>query len=170
MIVPCTLLGTEHVLNCTSSTTTAAVCCKGDAERAEWDLKRNLRDTVQFERNTVWRDMVAMERRSAAAHVAAAGEDKGRKGAPGWFARNSRYLSILLAGGARRAWFRRVLARSLASMLKRMSVPFSVAAAGRRPSIFSTAARPHTTVWRCLSKLLLLLSSRRRRLRHAAVA
>lgn len=53
------------------------------------ELKKNLRDQVTFERNTVWLDMVAMERRSAAAHVQApaevssCGSGRGRA-ADGW--------------------------------------------------------------------------------------
>ncbi|GBF95096.1 low-affinity phosphate transporter [Raphidocelis subcapitata] len=44
----------------------AAVCCKGNLEKAERELRSELREEVGFERNTVWRDMVAMERRTGA--------------------------------------------------------------------------------------------------------
>lgn len=35
-------------------------------EKAERELRSELREEVGFERNTVWRDMVAMERRTGA--------------------------------------------------------------------------------------------------------
>ncbi|KAI8465297.1 MAG: low-affinity phosphate transporter [Monoraphidium minutum] len=44
----------------------AAVCCKGNHDKAERELRSELREEVGFERNTVWRDMVAMERRTGA--------------------------------------------------------------------------------------------------------
>lgn len=47
----------------------AVVCTRGDVNRAQAELKRKLKDEVAFERSTVWRDMVAMERRGASVAV-----------------------------------------------------------------------------------------------------
>lgn len=41
----------------------------GDVARAEDALSRGLRDHITVERNTVWRDMAAMERKYAAVSV-----------------------------------------------------------------------------------------------------
>nr|BBC28486.1 low-affinity phosphate transporter [Eudorina sp. NIES-3984]BBC28497.1 low-affinity phosphate transporter [Eudorina sp. 2006-703-Eu-15] len=45
----------------------------GDVEKAEEQLSRGLREHITVERNTVWRDMAAMERKYAAVSVTAPG-------------------------------------------------------------------------------------------------
>ncbi|KXZ57061.1 PTC1 protein [Gonium pectorale] len=47
----------------------AVVFMRGDAARAEEELSRGLREHITVERNTVWRDMAAMERKYAAVSV-----------------------------------------------------------------------------------------------------
>ncbi|KAK9768479.1 low-affinity phosphate transporter [Basidiobolus ranarum] len=47
----------------------AAICCNGDMEAAEVDLRSHLREHIVWERNTVWRDMMSMERKVTAAGV-----------------------------------------------------------------------------------------------------
>lgn len=70
----------------------AVVCFKGDTERAVTEMKRQLRDHITFERNTVWRDMVAMERRSASTTLEQAPMKR-----PNFFVEHARVLSGLLA-------------------------------------------------------------------------
>lgn len=41
----------------------------GRADEAKLELRTNLREKVVFERNTVWRDMIGLERKSQAAHA-----------------------------------------------------------------------------------------------------
>lgn len=47
----------------------AVLACKGNRERARLDLSRVLRDQVEFQRNTVWKDMIGLERRGATVTV-----------------------------------------------------------------------------------------------------
>ncbi|CAK7564519.1 MAG: low-affinity phosphate transporter [Sporothrix epigloea] len=47
----------------------AAVVTGGDAESAKRDLRSHLREHVVWERNTVWRDMIGIERRAEAASL-----------------------------------------------------------------------------------------------------
>jgi phosphate transporter len=48
----------------------------GDEVTAEAELKRTLRETIRYDRNTVWRDMVALERGHTAPRVARPGAAK----------------------------------------------------------------------------------------------
>ncbi|KAB5585313.1 SPX domain-containing protein [Coniochaeta sp. 2T2.1] len=47
----------------------ATIVTNGDAEMAKRDLRSHLREHVVWERNTVWRDMIGMERRHEAASL-----------------------------------------------------------------------------------------------------
>lgn len=47
----------------------ADVCCHGDKAIAMADLARLRRDRIVWDRNTIWRDMMAMERRTTGAHA-----------------------------------------------------------------------------------------------------
>lgn len=47
----------------------AAVATGGDIERARRDLRSHLREHVVWERNTVWRDLIGLERRAEAARL-----------------------------------------------------------------------------------------------------
>ncbi|CDK26646.1 unnamed protein product [Kuraishia capsulata CBS 1993] len=47
----------------------------GDLAYAKAELKSHLRDHIVWERNTVWRDMLGMERKSQAAHTGKVAED-----------------------------------------------------------------------------------------------
>ena len=47
----------------------AKLFCSGDREAAMVNLKQKLKDHVVYERNTVWRDMVEMERKAQPAAV-----------------------------------------------------------------------------------------------------
>ncbi|ORY07845.1 SPX-domain-containing protein, partial [Basidiobolus meristosporus CBS 931.73] len=47
----------------------AAICCNGDMNAAEIELRSHLREHIVWERNTVWRDMMSMERKVTAAGV-----------------------------------------------------------------------------------------------------
>ncbi|KAK9712084.1 low-affinity phosphate transporter [Basidiobolus ranarum] len=47
----------------------AAICCNGDMDKAEVELRSHLREHIVWERNTVWRDMMSMERKVEAAGV-----------------------------------------------------------------------------------------------------
>ncbi len=73
------LLFQEQPLNATLRPTLRPPCThaappprthpSGDVARAEAALSRGLRDHITVERNTVWRDMAAMERKYAAVSV-----------------------------------------------------------------------------------------------------
>ncbi|KAG2486184.1 hypothetical protein HYH03_015147 [Edaphochlamys debaryana] len=70
--------------------TYAVVYCRGDASSAEELLSRGLREHITVERNTVWRDMAALERKYAAVSVKqAAGAAK-----PSWLWRHARWLKL----------------------------------------------------------------------------
>lgn len=72
----------------------AVVCFRGDAAKAQTDLKRHLRDHVTFERNTVWRDMVAIERKATGAHIEKATAPTGKLP---WYVRYREPVCLLAA-------------------------------------------------------------------------
>ncbi|SPO05617.1 related to multidrug resistance protein [Cephalotrichum gorgonifer] len=47
----------------------AAIATQGDMDLAKKDLRSHLREHVVWERNTVWRDMIGLERRAEAARI-----------------------------------------------------------------------------------------------------
>lgn len=47
----------------------AAIATQGDLDAAKKELRAHLREHVVWERNTVWRDMIGMERRAEAARI-----------------------------------------------------------------------------------------------------
>lgn len=47
----------------------AAIAAQGDLDVAKKELRAHLREHVVWERNTVWRDMIGMERRAEAARI-----------------------------------------------------------------------------------------------------
>ena len=47
----------------------AAIATQGDLEMAKKELRAHLREHVVWERNTVWRDMIGLERRAEAARI-----------------------------------------------------------------------------------------------------
>lgn len=47
----------------------AAIATQGDLESAKKELRAHLREHVVWERNTVWRDMIGLERRAEAARI-----------------------------------------------------------------------------------------------------
>lgn len=66
----------------------------GNLERSQADLKRLLKDQVVYERSTVWKDMLALERRRTNAQVVSALPLPSRTV---WLKRYSQTLSLLLA-------------------------------------------------------------------------
>jgi hypothetical protein len=50
----------------------AAAWVQGNEGAAEQELRKHLREHLEFERNTVWQDQVEMERKKVAAKVAEA--------------------------------------------------------------------------------------------------
>lgn len=54
----------------------ADLATNGNLDDAEQQLKLHLREHVVWERNTVWRDMIGLERQTQAAAVSAGGDDK----------------------------------------------------------------------------------------------
>jgi tryptophan synthase/phosphate transporter len=98
----------------------SVIACKGSRALALEELKEQLRDTLHYERATVWRDMVALERRAGAAAVVDApggargagalpgarlltgGADATKPGmfalAGGWFKRNHQPLAVAFSG------------------------------------------------------------------------
>uniref|UniRef100_A0A7S0WPN7 SPX domain-containing protein n=1 Tax=Chlamydomonas leiostraca TaxID=1034604 RepID=A0A7S0WPN7_9CHLO len=64
----------------------------GDSSRAKEALSKNLRDHIKVERNTVWRDMVALERRTVAATVEATAAAKRIP----WYVRHRDMLALSL--------------------------------------------------------------------------
>ncbi|VEU22334.1 DEKNAAC103721 [Brettanomyces naardenensis] len=65
----------------------------GDLELAKDELRSNLREYVVWERNTVWRDMIGMERKSQAAYA-----DKTKLGEDEFLASNEKFDIPLGAG------------------------------------------------------------------------
>ncbi|KAH8899486.1 SPX domain-containing protein [Thozetella sp. PMI_491] len=57
----------EHIAEMEAAYT--LIVTHGDAETAKRDLRSHLREHVVWERNTVWRDMIGMERRAEAASL-----------------------------------------------------------------------------------------------------
>lgn len=47
----------------------ARICTKGDVEEAKRELRLHLREHVVWERNTVWREMIGIERKAQAANI-----------------------------------------------------------------------------------------------------
>lgn len=78
----------------------AAVCCKGNMEKAEKELRSELREEVGFERNTVWRDMVAMERRTGAVVMQDAHGIRDEPAREPWLKRYWQPMALALAGSA----------------------------------------------------------------------
>jgi hypothetical protein len=58
------------------------VCTKGDVAEAKRELRLHLREHVVWERNTVWREMIGIERKAQAANLGI-GQMLGRKVDPG---------------------------------------------------------------------------------------
>jgi hypothetical protein len=62
--------------------TYARICTKGDVVEAKRELRLHLREHVVWERNTVWREMIGIERKAQAANLGI-GQMLGRKVDPG---------------------------------------------------------------------------------------
>lgn len=60
----------------------AQICTKGDVDEAKRELRLHLREHVVWERNTVWREMIGIERKAQAANLGI-GQMLGRKIDPG---------------------------------------------------------------------------------------
>ncbi|KAF2005123.1 SPX-domain-containing protein [Amniculicola lignicola CBS 123094] len=59
------------------------ICTKGDVEEARRELRLHLREHVVWERNTVWREMIGIERKAQAANIGIRGTILGREADPG---------------------------------------------------------------------------------------
>ncbi|KAF2107345.1 SPX domain-containing protein [Lophiotrema nucula] len=60
----------------------ARICTKGDVAEAKRELRLHLREHVVWERNTVWREMIGIERKAQAANLGIRGTMLGRETDP----------------------------------------------------------------------------------------